>query len=500
MDATGSGAVRKRIVLVGGGSAGFFTAAAIASSRRLNYDVTVVHSSEVGVIGVGESTTISVPYAFNHVGISSTDLFQKVEPVFKLGIQFTFAPAGAAWNSFYYPFEAAYAPISQLRYDPGYYMLLENEKTCRSFCTYLMDLGKGPVLENDRFRLFGYHFKNDRLIKYLEQLSLARGVNVIEGTVKSFIKDDRGFLKAVVLANGSTIEGDLFIDNTGFSSLLLEGQMEEKWVPQPLLCDRAVTGSWVRPRDQIKPYTLCEAMSAGWMWQIDHLNETNRGYVYSSSFISDVDAEKEFHARTGHRASSTRVIKFRSGYRQRAWVKNVIGIGNSYAFVEPLESTGLHIMCQSAGELVRYLEGHSHDLENEALWDAYSRYVREVWLETFDFITLHYKLCTTYDTPFWQACRDTLQLGGTSLRMMEHYQTIGPSISFSPRISPANMFGAQGYYSILMGLGVPTSCKNPVDADEFQKWKLMQKRVHDAAQRHMSSAEATYRSKFKDLF
>lgn len=493
--------MRKRIVLVGGGSAGFYTAAAIVGNKHLaNYEVVVIHSPEIGVIGVGESTTASVPVQLNRLGFQWTDFFQKVEPVFKLGIQFTFAPAGAEWSSFYYPFEGVYASVEHLRYDPGYYMLLEQQKTARGYNTYLMDFGRGPTLQDNKFFCFGFHFRNDRLINYLQNYCVSKGAQVIEGTIVSCAQDDRGYLKSVTLSNGVVISGDIFVDNTGFSSLLLEGQMGESWISSQLLCDRAIVGSWGRSPDQIKPHTVCEAMSAGWMWQIDHLTETNRGYVYSSKFLSDDQAEKEFHARTGSLASGTRVIKFKSGYREKAWIKNVIGIGNSYAFVEPLESTGLHIMCQSANEFVKRLEHFSEDLDNQVVRDHYNRSIRSVWTETFDFIALHYKLCTTYDTPFWRACRSDLQLGDTSRKVIEHYIHLGPSASTPPEFPKGNMFGMQGYYALLMGLGVKTIYPNPVSGGDFEKWLSMQKQLEQHASRHLSSAEATYRSKFASLF
>lgn len=492
---------KRRIVLVGGGSAGFYTAAAIVSNKRLtSYEVIVIHSPEIGVIGVGESTTASVPTQLNRLGFSWTDFFQKVEPVFKLGIQFTFAPQQAAWSSFYYPFEGVYAPVDHLRYDPGYYMLLEKEKVARGYNTHLMDLGRGPTLQDNKLYCYGFHFKNDRFISYLQNYCASKGAQIIEGTVIDCSKDERGYLKSVTLSNGVVIQGDLFVDNTGFHSLLLEGQMDEPWIPSQLLCDRAVTGSWARSPDQIKPFTVCEAMSAGWMWQIDHVSETNRGYVYSSKFISDSEAEKEFHTITGGRTSGTKIIKFRSGYRKRTWVKNVIGLGNSHAFVEPLESTGLHIMCQSANEFIKRLEQFSEDLDNDTVRSHYNEAIKEVWLETFDFIALHYKLCTTYDTAFWQACRQELVLGRTSQEVLQHYKILGPTAAAAPSFPKGNMFGMQGYYSLLMGLGVSTDCKNPVDAQEFERWQDMQLRMRGLAQRHFSSAEATYRSKFSNLY
>lgn len=492
--------MRKRVVLVGGGSAGFFTASAIASNPHLDYDVVVVHSPEIGVIGVGESTTAYVPRALDELGIVWTDFFQKVEPVFKLGIRFTFAPHDAPWNHFYYPFQASYGPVEEvmrgmIRYEPGYYMLREQNKVCHNFGTYLMDRGRGPLAIDGKFKIFGFHFRNDRYINYLQHFCIAHGAQVMEGTVSSVLKDEKGYISAIVLNNGNIVRGDLFIDNTGFSSLLLEGEMGEKWIPSQLLCDRAVIGSWMRSPELIKPYTLCEAMSAGWMWQIDHTTETNRGYVYSSSFISDAEAEQEFHTRTNHCTETTRIIKFRSGHRERAWVKNVIGLGNSYAFVEPLESTGLHILCCSANELVKCLVQHGHDWDNEALRAYYNTLVKEIWTETFDFIALHYKLCRTYDTPFWQACRANLQLGTSSQVMLDHYTKLGPSVVALPTLSRQNMFGPEGYYALLMGLGVPTSCKNPVDDAELDRWRRIQLQRQNIAAQHISAAEAVYLSK-----
>ncbi len=204
-------------------------------------------------------------------------------------------------------------------------------------------------------------------------------------------------------APAAAVQADFWIDCSGFSSFLLGKTLHVPFVSfkRSLFCDRAVVGGWERgPDEVIKPYTTAETMDSGWCWQIDHDHRVNRGYVYSSAFISDAEAEGEFR-RKNPKVGPTRVVRFVSGYYERAWEKNVVAIGNSAGFVEPLESTALMVICDESWMLARSLA--EADLSpGKAIADVYNKWCRQNWESIRGFLALHFRFNKRLETPFWR--------------------------------------------------------------------------------------------------
>ena len=186
-----------------------------------------------------------------------------------------------------------------------------------------------------------YHIENEHFVTFLEQYATKLGIQIMDDTVVEVKQNERG-IAGLLLASGQTVAADLYVDSSGFRSVLLGKALGEPFrsFKASLFCERAVVGGWQRSEEPIKPYTTAETMNAGWCWQIEHEHRINRGYVYSPDFISDDEAEQEFRAKNP-KVGSTRIVKFVSGRYERAWVKNVVAIGNAGGFVEPLESTSL---------------------------------------------------------------------------------------------------------------------------------------------------------------
>ena len=262
----------------------------------------------------------------------------------------------------------------------------------------------------------------------------------------------------MLLASGQLLSADLYVDCSGFRSLLLGKTLKEPFTPfaSTLFCDRAVVGSWMRGDEVIKPYTTAETMSAGWCWRIEHPDCINRGYVYSSSFIDDERAESELHGQRTPKLLDTRLVRFllRPEF-ERAWVKNVVAIGNAAGFVEPLESTGLAVICDSA----RILAGCLYECDRAPRPSYVNHYNQGIfsqgWDATRDFLGIHYKFNTRYATPFWQAARADTVLGPVQ-ELIEFYQENGPTAIFRHNLlSPNSIFGMEGYLALLIGQKVP---------------------------------------------
>jgi tryptophan halogenase len=279
-------------------------------------------------------------------------------------------------------------------------------------------------------------------------------------------------IAALVTETGERITVDLFIDASGFRSELLGRALGEPFVSyaDALFCDRAVIGGWPRTDEPIKPYTVAETMDAGWCWQIEHEHWINRGYVYSSNFISDADALQEFLRKNPKVGNEPRVVKFRSGRYARNWVGNVVGMGNAVGFVEPLEATALQVICVEASTLADALLD-SLCAPTHTLIQLYNDYNAQAWDDIRDFLAVHYKFNTRLDTPFWQACRGDTKLHGAEF-LVDFYRENGPSVVAGAQLlHHSNSFGMDGYLALLIGQDVPHGKPFTPPPNEAKIWR-----------------------------
>jgi tryptophan halogenase len=302
-----------------------------------------------------------------------------------------------------------------------------------------------------------------KLVEHLERMARSLGVEVLDGNVTQVetgptvmaSREERG-VTALVLADGQRITADLYVDASGFRSELLGRALQEpqRNYDRSLFCERAIIGGWPRTTEPIRPYTVAETMDAGWCWQIEHEHWINRGYVYSSQFISDEDALAELRRKNPQIANEPRLVKFRSYRNERFWVGNVVGIGNASGFVEPLEATALQVICVQTSTLADGL-ADSLGEPTRTLVDFYNRYNTEQWDDIRDFLAVHYKYNTRFDTEFWMACRNDTDLCGAEA-VVEYYRENGPSALLTGiLLHPTNSFGLEGYLALLVGQKVP---------------------------------------------
>jgi tryptophan halogenase len=466
----------KKVLVLGGGSAGFL--AAIALKTKLpQLQVRVLRSKELGIIGVGEGTLVSVvSHLHGYLNLDPTAFARDVDPVWKLGVRYIWGPR--PWFDYVFGFQmdSRYAMLPKMT---GFYV--DDDFRDIGIRTGLMSRNKAflrrpdgrPDITND----VAYHLENEKFVEFLEAHARRIGVEVADATVLDVHTDDNG-VAGLVLDGGAVKTADLYVDCSGFRSVLLGKALGEPYnsFKTSLFCDRAIVGGWDRgPDEPIQPYTVAETMDAGWCWRIDLTHRINRGYVYSSSFISDEDAEREYRAKNP-KVTNSRVVKFVTGAYERAWVKNVVAVGNANGFVEPLQATAIAGICTTTQNLTAMLEDSDLD-PGPAMRKLFNRRNAEDWLLLRRFLAMHYKFNTRSDTPFWQACRETTDLAGCE-EAIEQYQENGPSnIWCGTVLNQRDQFGAEGYLSMLVGMKVPYRKRHVASPKEQAAWAAVKRAV-----------------------
>jgi len=440
--------------ILGGGTAGYLTA--LALRRKIpGLAVTLIESPDVPIIGVGEATTPLMPQ-FLHVdlGLDVHRLFREVKPTFKLGIRFLWGLPEA--GDFHYPF----GPVRFL--EP---VVHGGDPKDVSLQSMLMAAGAVPVYpeegpEDGRWtcRLgteVAYHLDNERFVAYLQRRATEAGIERIEATVADVERSEDGEeVRALRATDGRRLTFDLFVDCTGFRSLLLEQSLGSPWISfdGSLWTDRAVVGP-VPHGGVVRPYTTAETLSSGWCWNTPQEDCDHRGYVFASAFQTPDEAEAEMR-RLCPEMGPARLVRFRAGRHTHFWKGNVVALGNAYGFVEPLESTALHMLIRQIGLLVRAFPLRRGE---RGLPEELSRKVGAWWDYLRWFLALHYKFNRRVDSPFWRACRqdvDVAQHAG----LLAAFRERGP-LTYDPAARaafdyPDPLWGPEGIDAILLGQGV----------------------------------------------
>lgn len=476
------------ILVLGSGSAALN--AAISLKRRLPQRVVkVVRSAEIGVIGVGEGTTPQYPrHLFDYLGISQKGFYEMARPTWKIGTRFLWGPR----EQFFCPFSAQLdSQWVGLKMPTGFYC--EDDFDFADFPAALMAHGKVfGRMENgmpDIQPWHGFHVENRKLVETLEIVARSVGIEFVDAKVTGAERlEDR--IAAVYLEDGRKLEADFFIDASGSRGELIGRTFEELFISydRSLFCDRVIVGGWPRTDEPILPYTTAETMDSGWAWQIEHEHFLNRGYVYSSRFLSDEDAEAEFR-RKNPKVSSTRVVKFRSGRYRRAWIQNVVAVGDAFGFVEPLAGTALTTVSAQMETLVHVLL-QCRLSPTPTMRRLYNQQVGIRWDDICDFLALHYKVNTRLDTPFWRHCREDTNVSDLQ-ELLDFYAENGPSV-FGRHLLPVpdSIFGFEGFLTMLVGNKVPYRAKYTPSAAEREIWRLRRTELSGRAKAGLDVREA----------
>ena len=480
-----------RVVIVGGGTAGWMAALYLnRHMRRMHVQIVLVESPVIGTIGVGEATIPSLVNFVRLLKLDEKEFMRRCSATYKLGIRFD------GWSgtqaAYWHPFGVCGARVNGL--DLFHFWLKRRAETGNplaysdySVQALLGETEKAPWPSGGSSAIadagsYAFHLDAAALGDYLREIATGEGVQHLFGTVQEVALNDRGHITTLDIGGGREIAGDLFVDATGFRGRLIDEALGDPWIDWSnfMLCDSAATMPLPRG-DRFPPYTLSKAMPAGWTWRIPLSSRTGNGYVFSSAHLSPdgaVDALVAQSGLRGARGADPRLLKFRVGRRTNFWLRNCVSIGLSSGFVEPLESTGIHLIQRAIMLLVDYMPDRQF---SDALRHAYNKRMGALYDEVRDFILLHYIL-TNREEPFWRDARH-VPLPDTLRESLALYDETGRIES-----SRLQLFTESSYFFILSGNGrVP---RRPViEADTApagEVWQLLdriRRENHDFAAR-----------------
>ncbi len=464
----------RRILIAGGGTAGWLTACYLArvlggptgGKPGLTPQVTVIESPDIGVIGVGEGTFPTIRTTLQTLGIDEATFMRETTATYKQGIKFVdweHAPIAGQHNHFLHPFDAPYW-VDGAGLLP--YWLLQDEATRPPFAeavTFQPRVAdadrapKRPYEGNFAGPLnFAYHFDAVKFAHLLEQRGLELGVTHLKGNISSVMMAEDGSIGHIVSPEHGVVEADLYIDCTGFAAVLIGKAMgvAQRSVKPCLFTDRAITCQvpYEAPKSPIHSYTVSTAHEAGWTWDIGLSERRGVGYVYSSDHSSDERAEEIVRAYAGEKARdvTTRVIRFDPGYRETQWVKNCVAIGLSAGFFEPLEATGIMMIEVAVGMLADFFP-HSGPIDASA--ELFNRLMRQRCEKIVNFLKLHYCL-TKREEPFWRDNTAMASIPPELQAMLAMWKTRPPSrFDF---LTDVETFAYFSYQYILYGMGFHT--------------------------------------------
>lgn len=401
-----------RIVVLGGGTAGWMAAAALATGLP-RCRIEVVESEEIGTVGVGEATFPSIRSYHRLLGINEAAFLRATNGTCKLGIRF--CDWRAPGEDYFHTFgdlgrmdgiESVWGQYRRLGAAGGDEQadLGALGEQCLPTAMAMQGRFSPPGPQGSPQFDYAYHFDASLYAAFLRDIAQGRGVRRIEGRMVEARRRPDGAIAGLTLADGRQVDGDLFIDCSGFASLLLGGAMNEPFIDYShwLPVDRAWACPSARDEADIAPYTRATALDAGWAWRIPLQNRVGNGHVFSSRFIDEARAREQLLARLdGPALAEPRLLRFTTGRRARFWVGNVVALGLSSGFLEPLESTSIYLVQSGLGRLMTLLHG-APNVPAPAI-DAYNAGLARQFERIRDFIILHYCLSTRRDTPFWQA-------------------------------------------------------------------------------------------------
>jgi tryptophan halogenase len=453
-----------KIVIVGGGTAGWMTAATLSKLFDRKLDITLVESDEIGIVGVGEATIPQIRLFNSTLGLDENEFLRKTQGTFKLGIQFV------DWTRLGHRYMHAFGPIGGR--DLGlvqfyqYWLKLHRHDAVPDIGEYTFHnlaalAGKfmRPVnMPNTPLANipYAFHFDASLYAKYLRGHSEARGVRRVEGKVVEVgQRAEDGYIEAVTLENGTRIDGELFIDCSGFRGLLIEQTLKTgyddwtRWLP----CNRALAVPCVSSPD-VHPYTRSTARKAGWQWRIPLQHRTGNGMVYSSDHMSDDEAADILVNNVdGELLADPRPLRFVTGMRKKFWNKNVVAIGLSSGFLEPLESTSIHFIQASIAKLVAFFPDKEFSQVDINEYNTHTQFEFE---RSRDFIVLHYKANERGDNEFWRQMRN-MPIPDTLSHKIELFRSFG-------RVFRENeeLFSEQSWIQVLLGQGIIPKSYHPL--------------------------------------
>ena len=517
----GSEQMSKKIVIVGGGSSGWMAASYLAKALPNLESITVVESERIGTIGVGEATFSTLKLFFDFLGLQEPDWMPHCSAAYKLAIRFV------NWRSveghFYHPFQRfdmasgvsagdwwlKLGNAEQQPFDHACFTIpalcdakrsprhLDGSVFDEKVAAYFNDSGTPPNKKLSGHGVqypYGYHFNASELAQFLQGYAVDRGAQrVVDDVIEVPLREDGSIAGVRTKAHG-LIEGDLFIDCTGFAGVLINKTLGEPFISfnDTLLNDRAVAIQVPRDieRDGMNPYTTAHAHNAGWSWNIPLYGRDGTGYVYSSQFIDQEEAEREFRAFLGPAADNCTAnhLKMRIGRSRNSWVKNCVAIGLASGFVEPLESTGIFFIQHNIEQLVEHFPRSNEFDQN--LVRSFNKSVAECIDGVREFLTIHYVASDRTDTPYWQATKQVPVPAALEERLRLWKSRLPTSRSIYPLY---HGFEAYSWVVMLLGLGhAPASSLPMLDHIDPTEANAMFKSIQQQTARLLQTLPSQY--------
>ena len=447
----------KHVVIAGGGTAGWMAAAAVSKLLGKTVKVSLVESEEIGTVGVGEATIPTLLTLHELLKIKEQDFISAVGGTFKLGISFeNWHDVGKNYiHSFGFTGKDCWAAGFQHFWLKGKELGISKEfgEYCNEWLAAKHN--RFAVLPNQNLN-YAYHFDSARYATFLRKIAEEYGAERVEGKIQQVTQNpETGFIESLQLDGGRAIQGDFFVDCTGFRGLLIEQTLHagyddwQHWLP----CDSALAVQTENVRPPL-PYTRSIAHEAGWQWRIPLQHRTGNGMVYCSKFWSRDEAEARLRANLeGDLVTEPRPIKFQTGTRRRHWVKNCVAVGLSSGFMEPLESTSIHLIQRS---VVRFMQMFPHDGVRQPDIDEFNNQMMFEIENIRDFIILHYHVTDRTDTPFWRHCR-TMEIPDSLRHRIELFKETGRVFKV-----PTELFGENSWTQVMLGQGLQPEQYHPI--------------------------------------
>ena len=457
---------RRRIIVAGGGTAGWMAAAAIARTMGQVVELTLVESDAIGTVGVGESTIPPLALYNRLLGISEAEFMRETQATFKLGILFD------GWRDGHDRYFHSFGVTGQDHWSAGFQHFWLNGLTRghpNPYDDYCLELkaaldGRFAHLPNDAMS-YAYQLDSTRYGAFLRRMAEQDGARRVEGRIASVELDgDSGDIAALVLDDGRRVEGDLFLDCTGFRALLIEGALHAgfddwtHWLP----CDSAIAVQTANVAPAV-PYTRAMAHDAGWQWRIPLQHRTGNGIVWCSRYLDrNAALERLLGNVEGAVLTEPNHLKFTTGARRRQWHRNCVAIGLAGGFMEPLESTSIHLIQRAVLRLLRMLPAGPVSPRDVA---EFNDQQMEDMTQIRDFLILHYKATDRRDSGFWRQCA-TMAVPDTLAQKIELFRETGRVFR-----RHEELFAENSWVQVMMGQGIVPRSHHPI-ADKLGEEEL----------------------------
>ncbi|NOZ41803.1 MAG: tryptophan 7-halogenase [Alphaproteobacteria bacterium] len=476
----------RKIIIVGGGTAGWMAAAMLVKTAGRSIEITLVESDNIGTIGVGEATIPPIQLFNDHLGLDEDDFLRETKGTFKLGIEFN--DWGRQGDRYMHAFGRIGRDLGAIPFH-HYWLRSLQEGRKSSLWDYSFNHKAAYANRFDRVTeikdtpldglTYAFHFDATLYARYLRKFSEKLGVNRIEGKVVDVaLRSEDGFIDHLTLENGTEISGDFFLDCSGFRGLLIEDALKtgyedwSHWLP----CDRAIAVPCESTKP-LQPYTRSTALTAGWQWRIPLQHRTGNGHVYCSQHISDDEAAAMLLGNLdGVPLADPKFLRFNAGRRKKFWNKNCIVLGLASGFMEPLESTSIHLFQAGITRLIKIFPDKKC---SQADIDEYNRQAIYEFEGIRDFIILHYHLAGRTDTAFWRDCGH-MDIPETLKQKIALFRSNG-------RIfwDTMELFAESSWLQVMVGQGVMPegyhALAHQVDRDQVMEYLANIRQIQDKA-------------------